>query len=47
MPRLSTIVTNAGRKFFRFGSMFDGPVVNLGVEDNHGQDGPSTVEVSF
>jgi hypothetical protein len=27
--------------------LVDGPVVDLGAEDTHGQDGPSTIEVSL
>jgi hypothetical protein len=46
MPRLPTIVANAGWKSFGLGGLFMCPLVPR-VEDNHGQDGPSTVGVSL
>jgi hypothetical protein len=34
-------------KFFPISKLVDVAFIDLGVEDNHGQDGPSNVEVSF
>jgi hypothetical protein len=34
-------------KFFPISKLVDVAFIDLGVDDNHGQDGPSNVEVSF